>query len=135
MAAGPLLTVVSTLLLAATYRTGSWPAMVPGFAVGGLGAIGNLVSSQVALESAPAERAGVAAGITNTAKQLGIAVGVAVLGVPYGLAGPGPMLVTAAALALLGALPALYFPIVRRSRRTPVKAPAETPRTRSDQTR
>ncbi len=135
VAAGPLLTVISTLLLAATYRTGSWPAMVPGFAVGGLGAIGNLVSSQVALEAAPPERAGVAAGVTNTAKQLGIAVGVAVLGVPYGLDGLGAMLVTAAALALLGALPALYFLIVRWSRRRPVKAPAVTPRTRSDQTR
>ncbi|WP_433462313.1 MFS transporter [Spirillospora sp. CA-128828] len=107
VATGPLLTAASTLLLAATYRTGSWPAMVPGFAVGGLGAIGNLVSSQVALAAAPAERAGVAAGITNTAKQMGIAVGVAVLGVPYGLYGPGGMLVTAAMLAVLGALPAL----------------------------
>lgn len=135
VAAGPLLTVLSTLLLAATYRTGSWPAMVPGFAVGGLGAIGNLVSSQVALESAPPERAGVAAGITNTAKQLGIAVGVAVLGVPYSLDGAGAMLLTAAALALLGAVPALYFLTVRRSRRRPAKAPAVTPRTRSDQTR
>ncbi|MFG1852535.1 MFS transporter [Actinomadura geliboluensis] len=135
VAAGPLLTVLSTLLLAATYRTGSWPAMVPGFALGGLAAIGNLVSSQVALEAAPAERAGVAAGITNTAKQLGIAVGVAVLGVPYGLAGVGGMLLTAAALALAGALPALYLLSASRSRRRPVKAPAVTPRTRSDQTR
>ncbi|MFA1544275.1 MFS transporter [Actinomadura monticuli] len=135
VAAGPLLTVLSTLLLAAAYRTGSWPPLVPGFAVGGLGAIGNLVSSQVALEAAPAERAGVAAGITNTAKQLGIAVGVAVLGVPYGLGGLGAMLVTAAALALLGALPALHLLTVSRSRRRPVKAPAVTPRTRSDQTR
>src|SRR5690606_35403886 len=125
--AGPLLTVLSTLLLAAAYRTGSWPAMAPGFAVGGLAAIGNLVSSQVAMEAAPPERAGVAAGITNTAKQLGIAVGVAVLGVPYGLAGLGAMLVTAAALALLGALPALCS-TAGRSRRRPVNAPAVTPR-------
>ncbi|MFA1550947.1 hypothetical protein [Actinomadura chokoriensis] len=59
MAAGPLLTV---LPLAAAYRTGSRPAMVPGFAVGGLG-------------------------------------------VPYGMAGLGAMLVTATAPALVGALP------------------------------
>ncbi|MFD0683403.1 MFS transporter [Actinomadura fibrosa] len=107
VAAGPLLTVVSTLLLAASYGTGLWPAMVPGFAVGGLAGVGNLVSSQVGLAAAPPERAGVAAGITNTAKQLGIAVGVAVLGVPYRLDGLGAMLVTAALIALVGALPAV----------------------------
>ncbi|XRQ14048.1 MFS transporter [Actinomadura welshii] len=116
IAAAPVLTAVSVLLLAAAYRTHSWPAMVPGFVAGGLGAVGNLVSSQVALAAAPPERAGVAGGITNTAKQLGIALGVAVLGVPYRAGGLGAVLITAAILVALGALPALRLLAIRSAR-------------------
>ncbi len=131
VAAGPALAAVSSLLLAATYRLHSWPAMVPGFVAGGTSiGIGNLVTGRTALASAPAERAGVAAGIANTAKQIGIAVGVAVLGVPYQLGGLGTMLLTAAAVGVLGALPALHF-VITRSRRqggsSRAAVPAERP--------
>ncbi|WP_433337305.1 MFS transporter [Spirillospora sp. CA-294931] len=108
VAAGPLLLAVSCALMAAAHGTHEWAALVPGLVVGGLASgVGNLVAGQIALAAAPAERAGVAAGITNTAKQLGIAVGVAVLGIPYGLRGVGAMLVVAAAIAVAGALPSL----------------------------
>lgn len=116
VALGPLLIAVSSLLLLAAYPARSWPALVPGFVVGGLGGIGNLVSSQVALAAAPPGRAGVAGGITSTAKQAGIAAGVAVLGVPYRLGGLGAMLVTAACIAVLGALPALLLALRPRTR-------------------
>ncbi|MDL4821163.1 MFS transporter [Actinomadura opuntiae] len=115
VALGPLLIAVSSLLLLAAYPARSWPLMVPGFVAGGLGGISNLVSSQVALAAAPPERAGVAGGITNTAKQAGIAAGVAVLGIPYRLDGLGAMLVTAAAIAALGALPALWLALRPRA--------------------
>jgi predicted MFS family arabinose efflux permease len=117
VALGPLLIAASSLLLLAAYPARSWPALVPGFVVGGLGGIGNLVSSQVALAAAPPGRAGVASGITGTAKQAGIAAGVAVLGVPYRLGGLGAMLVTAACIAALGALPALLLALRLRTRR------------------
>jgi MFS family permease len=116
VALGPLLIAASSLLLLAAYPARSWPALVPGFVVGGLGGIGNLVSSQVALAAAPPGRAGVAGGITSTAKQAGIAAGVAVLGIPYRLDGLGAMLLTAACIAVLGALPALRLALRLRVR-------------------
>ncbi|HEU5029441.1 MAG TPA: MFS transporter [Spirillospora sp.] len=131
VALGPLLTAVSSLLLLAACPARSWPAMVPGFVVGGLAGVGNLVSSQVALASAPPERAGVAGGITSAAKQVGIAAGVAVLGIPYRLDGLGAMLATTTGFAVLGALPALRLVLRPRARagapagpeRTPLRAP------------
>ncbi|MGK5554031.1 MFS transporter [Actinomadura kijaniata] len=108
VAAGPLLLAASCLLLAATCRTHAWGAMVPGFVLGGLGmGIGNLAASQVALAAVPARAAGVASGVTNTGKQVGVAAGIAALGVPYGTSGVAAMFATAAALAVAGALPAL----------------------------
>jgi predicted MFS family arabinose efflux permease len=137
VAASPLLTAVSCALLAVSYGQGGFLAMVPGLVVGGVGCgIGNLISSQVALAAAPPERAGVASGITNTAKQFGIAAGVAGLGVPYELGGIGAVLTVAAILATAGGLPALLVwatasplqkrrPPARRGRPRP-RPPAET---------
>ncbi|MGW0594668.1 MFS transporter [Streptosporangium sp. NPDC002607] len=127
VAAGPALAAASSLLPAATYQLHSWPAMVPGFVAGGTSiGIGNLVTGRTALASAPAERAGVAAGIANTAKQIGIAAGVAVLGVPYQLDGLGAMLLTAAAIGVLGAIPALHL-MIMRSRHQGGSSRAEVP--------
>jgi hypothetical protein len=67
----------------------------------GLGA-GNVISNQVAL-TAPADRLGMATGIVNALKQIGTAIGVAILALPYG-AGVRTMLLVAAALAAAGAL-------------------------------
>jgi EmrB/QacA subfamily drug resistance transporter len=59
----------------------SWPDLLPGFAVIGLGvglAIPTLSSS--AMASVPVQRGGMAAGAVNTFRQLGYAIGIAVLG-------------------------------------------------------
>ena len=63
--------------------------MLPGMLVGGLG-IGiispALASAMVSV--LPVERSGLASGINNTFRQLGIAVGIAVLGVIYAAVAP-----------------------------------------------
>ncbi|MBL7261243.1 MFS transporter [Actinoplanes sp. LDG1-01] len=59
----------------------SWPALLPGFAIIGLGVglvMPNLAES--AMAAVPADRGGMAAGTLNTARQLGFAIGVAVVG-------------------------------------------------------
>jgi predicted MFS family arabinose efflux permease len=64
--------------------TASWPALIPGYAVVGLGvglAMPALASS--AMAEVPARRAGMAAGSLSTVRQLGYAVGVAVLGTVF----------------------------------------------------
>ena len=79
---GMLLVGAGSLLDAVLVGTGSsWPALVPGFIVAGLGvglAIPTLSSS--AMAAVPGDRAGMAAGAVNTARQLSFAIGIAVLG-------------------------------------------------------
>jgi EmrB/QacA subfamily drug resistance transporter len=59
----------------------SWPALLPGLFVIGLGVgIVAPVLSSTAMSVVPANRGGMAAGTVNTARQLGFAVGIAVLG-------------------------------------------------------
>jgi len=62
----------------------SWPALLPGFALVGLGVglvMPALASSGMA--AVPPRRGGMAAGALNTARQLGFAIGVAVLGTVF----------------------------------------------------
>ncbi|GAA2297346.1 MFS transporter [Streptomyces caniferus] len=64
-----------------------WAALVPGLAVSGLGigaAMPVLVSA--ALGAAPPQRAGMASGAVNTFRQLGYALGIAVLGTVFATA-------------------------------------------------
>jgi EmrB/QacA subfamily drug resistance transporter len=58
-----------------------WGGIAPGFVLAGLGlgAVG-AVTAQVALAAVEPDRAGMATGAVNTARQLGVAAGVAVLG-------------------------------------------------------
>ncbi|HWH20750.1 MAG TPA: MFS transporter, partial [Solirubrobacterales bacterium] len=69
-------------LLQAHLGAGSgWAALAPGLAVAGIGV--GLVSptlASAALGSVPLERSGMAAGAVNTMRQLGFALGIAVLG-------------------------------------------------------
>ncbi len=59
-----------------------WTAIVPGLIVGGLGVgIAIPILSSAAMASAPQERGGMAGGAFNTFRQLGYALGIAVLGV------------------------------------------------------
>jgi EmrB/QacA subfamily drug resistance transporter len=59
----------------------SWPILMPGFLVASIGTgLFNPALTNVALSSVPQEQSGVAAGVNDTARQAGIAVGVAALG-------------------------------------------------------
>lgn len=61
-----------------------WTALLPGFVVAGIGVgLLNPVIADVALSVVPRERSGMAAGINDTFRQVGIAVGVAVWGAVF----------------------------------------------------
>jgi EmrB/QacA subfamily drug resistance transporter len=62
----------------------SWTALAPGLVVAGIG-VGVCMPSlnAAAMAAAPAERAGMAAGALNTARQLGLALGIAALGTAF----------------------------------------------------
>ncbi|MGW7572848.1 MFS transporter [Streptomyces sp. NPDC054765] len=83
--AGMLLVGAGALLQYALLDDGSgWAALVPGLAMSGLGigmAMPVLVSA--ALGAAPPQRAGMASGAVNTFRQLGYALGIAVLGTVF----------------------------------------------------
>lgn len=80
---------VATLLMRMVDEGSDWTALLPGMIVGGAG-IGiispALASAMVSV--LPVERSGLASGINNTFRQLGIAVGIAVLGVIYAAVAP-----------------------------------------------
>jgi EmrB/QacA subfamily drug resistance transporter len=58
-----------------------WTALLPGFILAGVGAgIVNTVVADVALSVVPKERSGMAAGVNDTFRQVGVAVGIAAWG-------------------------------------------------------
>ncbi|MDT3398841.1 MFS transporter [Streptomyces sp. B1866] len=73
--------LVNTLLLESG---SSWPALVPGLVLVGLGiGLAMPVLVAAALGAAPPERSGMASGAVNTFRQLGYALGIAVLGTVF----------------------------------------------------
>jgi EmrB/QacA subfamily drug resistance transporter len=81
--------------------TSTWLVLVPGFILAGIGlGITSTGLASAALSAVEPARAGMAAGLTNTLRQVGTATGVAVLGAFYGSR------VTTATLHSLGRLPA-----------------------------
>lgn len=81
IAIGLALVGLGALLQAHLGSGSSWVALAPGLAVAGIGV--GLVSptlASAALASVPLERSGMAAGAVNTMRQLGFALGIAVLG-------------------------------------------------------
>jgi EmrB/QacA subfamily drug resistance transporter len=59
----------------------SWPALVPGFLLIGMGVgLATPTLSSAAMGAVPPQRGGMAAGAVNTARQLGFALGIAALG-------------------------------------------------------
>ncbi|MET9248381.1 MFS transporter [Nonomuraea sp. NPDC003709] len=111
IAAGPALIAVALLVMSVP-AADPWTPIMFGLFVGGLGlGAGNVVANQVGL-TAPMDRVGMATGVVNTVKQVGTAVGVAVLAAPY-RAGVTSMLLVAAGLALAGAL--LPVALLRRA--------------------
>ncbi|HEY6692659.1 MAG TPA: MFS transporter [Solirubrobacteraceae bacterium] len=78
---GLALVAVGMGLLTLADETSSWTATLPGVLVACIGTgLFNPAVTNVALSSAPVEQSGLAAGVNDTFRQAGIAVGVAALG-------------------------------------------------------
>ncbi len=72
---------IGLMLMSGLDASSSWTALLPGFIVAGIG-IGllNPVIADVAVSVVPKERSGMASGINDTFRQVGVAVGVAAWG-------------------------------------------------------
>jgi EmrB/QacA subfamily drug resistance transporter len=81
MSAGLALTGAGLLLMSGLHLSSGWTALLGGFLVSGAGVgLLNPVIADVALSVVPKERSGMAAGINDTFRQVGIAVGIAAWG-------------------------------------------------------
>jgi EmrB/QacA subfamily drug resistance transporter len=81
MSAGLALTGVGLLLMSGLKLDSEWTALLLGFLVSGIGVgVLNPVIADVALSVVPKEQSGMAAGINDTFRQVGIAVGIAAWG-------------------------------------------------------
>jgi EmrB/QacA subfamily drug resistance transporter len=118
LATGLVLIGVALLLMRSIDASSEWTALLPGLLVGGL-AVGVISPALAAAMVAvlPVERSGVASGINNTFRQLGIAFGIAGLGAIFEhnavgapsllagiVAGLDAVLLVAAAVALIAAV-------------------------------
>ncbi|MFD7733132.1 MFS transporter [Kitasatospora phosalacinea] len=81
---GLVLIGTGTLLLALVSPGSGWPALLPGLLVTGTGVgLSTPQMMSAALATVPRERAGMASGAFNTARQLGFALGIALLGTVF----------------------------------------------------
>ncbi|HEX7279837.1 MAG TPA: MFS transporter [Solirubrobacterales bacterium] len=81
MGAGLALTGVGLLLMSGLEASSEWTALLLGFLLAGIGVgLLNPVIADVALSVVPKEQSGMAAGINDTFRQVGIAVGIAAWG-------------------------------------------------------
>src|SRR3954465_259495 len=81
MSAGLALTGIGLLLMAGLKMDSEWTALLAGFLISGIGVgLLNPVIADVALSVVPKEQSGMAAGINDTFRQVGIAVGIAAWG-------------------------------------------------------
>jgi EmrB/QacA subfamily drug resistance transporter len=84
MSGGLALTAVGLLLMSGLSMTSEWTALLAGFIVSGIGVgLLNPVIADVALSVVPTERSGMAAGINDTFRQVGVAVGIAAWGAVF----------------------------------------------------
>ncbi|MGY1631930.1 MFS transporter [Geodermatophilus sp. SYSU D01186] len=84
LGSGLVLIGIGALLLAFVDAGSSWTVLVPGLAVMGIGVgASNPTLASAALAAVPRERSGMASGAVNTARQLGLAVGVSILGAVF----------------------------------------------------
>jgi EmrB/QacA subfamily drug resistance transporter len=75
------LAAIGLFLMSGIDAGDSWTTLLPGFLVAGIGVgLLNPVIADVALSVVPTERSGMAAGINDTFRQVGVSVGVAVWG-------------------------------------------------------
>ena len=107
---GLVLIGASLLLMRGITETSEWTALLPGLLVGGV-AIGTISPALAAamVGVLPVERSGVASGINNTFRQLGIAVGIAGLGAIFTagdtvVAGLNDVFAVSAVVAFAGAV-------------------------------
>ena len=130
VSAGLALSAAGMVLMTLAGVSSSWTAMLPGLMVGMVGVgLFNPAVIAVALDGIPEAQSGLAAGVNDTARQAGIAVGVAGLGalIPSGSAlGGSPAeyvdglhnaLLAGAGVAAVGAVAAAMLIGVRRSGR------------------
>jgi EmrB/QacA subfamily drug resistance transporter len=84
LAGGLALVAVGNLLQVGLGGDSNWPRLLAGLAVVGVGvgAMSPLLAS-AAMAAVPQERSGMAAGAVNTARQLGLAIGIAILGAVF----------------------------------------------------
>jgi EmrB/QacA subfamily drug resistance transporter len=84
MSAGLALTGLGLLLMGGLGVDSDWTALLAGFLTSGIGVgLLNPVIADVALSVVPKERSGMAAGINDTFRQVGIAVGIAAWGAVF----------------------------------------------------
>jgi predicted MFS family arabinose efflux permease len=81
LSGGLALTAIGLLLMRGLTVSSHWTALLPGFIVAGAG-VGfvNPALASTAIGVVPPQRSGMASGINNTFRQVGIATGIAVLG-------------------------------------------------------
>jgi EmrB/QacA subfamily drug resistance transporter len=81
LSAGLVMTGVGLLLMRGLTVSSHWTALLPGFIVAGAGVgLVNPALAATAIGVVPPQRSGMASGINNTFRQVGIATGIAVLG-------------------------------------------------------
>jgi hypothetical protein len=81
LSGGLLLTGVGLLLMHDVTASSGWTTLLPGFVIAGAGiGLVNPSLATTAIGVVPPQRSGMASGINNTFRQVGIATGIAVLG-------------------------------------------------------
>jgi EmrB/QacA subfamily drug resistance transporter len=81
MGAGLGLVGIGILLIGGREAADGWTALLPGFAIAGAGTgLVNVVIADVAVSVVPKERSGMASGINDTFRQVGVSVGIAAWG-------------------------------------------------------
>jgi EmrB/QacA subfamily drug resistance transporter len=100
LGAGLVLAGLGMVLMSGLRTSDGWTALLPGLIVAGMGVgIVNTVIADVALSVVPKERSGMAAGINDTFRQVGIAVGVAAWGALFAAHGAAKIVAQAPAAA------------------------------------
>jgi EmrB/QacA subfamily drug resistance transporter len=84
LGAGLALNAIALWLMSRVSSTSHWTVLLPGFIVGGIGiGLVNAPLASTAVSTVRQERAGMASGINNTFRQIGIATGIAALGAVF----------------------------------------------------
>ncbi|MDF3293940.1 MFS transporter [Streptomyces silvisoli] len=106
---GSVIVGIGNLALLTVGPGSSWPTLLPGLVITGVGAgIVSPVLPAIAMSSAPPSHSGVAAAAANSARQLGLSLGIAVLGTVFHQYVPGTG-TTASRLAYANGLDAAFL--------------------------